>query len=291
LLIQAGLEQNSRSEGNAVSAKPSGRQSRKISVRRPAAHRIPQVASTAVLSGAEQQSINTSVSTLQSRLGLHFELGAIKQHFQFGSFTRGTILSRSMDEQSDIDHMIVFNDASATPQTYLNRLWSFVAHRYATSEVYQSQPTIVLELNHIKFDLVPATINWLGQLQIPNGSGGWQTTNPNNFNATLEAKNKGHRSLIKPTIRLFKFWNATSGFLFPSYELEKWVCSLQFWFLSNQRDYYFAVIDSLGTHYSNTQKINSEITRAKVIVQNTKRYEANGQSALAESEIRKLFRL
>lgn len=252
---------------------------------------LTDLASSAVLSSTEQQSINTSVSTLQSRLGLHFEAGAIKQHFRFGSSTRGTILPRSMDEQSDIDYMIVFNDASATPQTYLNRLRSFVERRYSTSEIYQSQPTIVLELNHIKFDLVPATTNWFGELQIPSGAGGWQTTNPNDLNATLEARNKEHRSLIKPTIRLFKFWSAVSGYVFPSFEMEKWVCGLTFWFPTNQRDYFFAVIDALSTDLTYTQRVNNEITRAKVIVQNTKRYEAEGMPLKAEAEIKKLFRL
>ncbi len=252
---------------------------------------LTDLASHAVLSTIEQQTINTSVSTLQNRLGLHFEAGAIKQHFRFGSSTRGTILPRSMDEQSDIDYMIVFNDASATPQTYLNRLRSFVERRYGSSEIYQSQPTIVLELNHIKFDLVPATTNWFGELQIPNGAGGWQTTNPNDFNATLEARNKEHRSLIKPTIRLFKFWSAADGYVFPSFEMEKWVCGLTFWFQTNQRDYFFAVIDALSTDFSYTQRINNEITRAKVIVQNTKRYEAEGLALEAEAEIKKLFRL
>jgi hypothetical protein len=38
---------------------------------------LTDLASSAVLSGTEQQSINTSVSTLQSRLGLHFEAGVI----------------------------------------------------------------------------------------------------------------------------------------------------------------------------------------------------------------------
>ncbi|MBT9503139.1 MAG: nucleotidyltransferase [Burkholderiaceae bacterium] len=252
---------------------------------------LTEAAGSAVLSTTERSSIETSVATLQARLGLHFQAGVIKQHFRFGSSTRGTILPRSMDEQSDIDYMIVFNDASASPQTYLNRLRSFVERRYGTSEIYQSQPTIVLELNHIKFDLVPATMNWLGQLQIPKGSASWQTTNPNEFNTTLEAKNKEHRSLIKPTIRLFKFWNATSGFVFPSFEMEKWVCGLQFWFSSNQRDYFFSVVENLSTDFSYSQRVNNEITRAKTIVQNVKRYEADGKTVLAEAEIRKLFRL
>ena len=196
-----------------------------------------------------------------------------------------------MDEQSDIDYMVVFSDNNATPQTYLNRLKTFVEKRYSSSEIYQSSPTIVLELNHIKFDLVPATTTWLGDLQIPNGSGGWMTTNPNDFNATLEAKNKEHKSLIKPTIRLFKYWNATSGFPFESFAMEKWVCSLSFWFASNQKDYLFITIDNLSTSNSYAQWVNNEITRAKSIVANVRGYERDDKAALAEREMRKLFRI
>lgn len=252
---------------------------------------LTDTASSAVLSVAEQSSIATSITTLQSRMSLHFDSSTIAQHFRFGSSTRGTILPRSMDERSDIDYMVVFSDSSAIPQTYLNRLKAFVERRYGSSEIYQSSPTIVLELNHIKFDLVPATKTWLGEIQIPNGAGGWTTTNPNDFNATLEAKNKEHKSLIKPTIRLFKYWNATAGFPFQSFEMEKWVCGLSFWFLANQKDYFFAVIDKLSTDSSYSQRVNAEITRAKAIVTNVRKYESDEMPATAEKEIKKLFRL
>lgn len=248
-------------------------------------------ASSAVLSSSEQSSIATSITTLQSRMALHFDSGAIAQHFRFGSSTRGTILPRSMDQKSDIDYMVVFSDTSATPQTYLNRLKTFVERWYGSSEIYQSSPTIVLELNHIKFDLVPATKTWLGELQIPNGPGGWMITNPNDFNTTLEARNKEHKSLIKPTIRLFKYWNATAGFPFQSFEMEKWVCGLSFWFLANQKDYFLAVIENLNTNTSYSQWVNNEITRAKTIVANVRRYEKDEMPVTAENEIKKLFRL
>lgn len=252
---------------------------------------LTETASNAVLSSTEQSSITTSISTLQTRIGLHFASGVIKQHFRFGSSTRGTILPRSMDEHSDIDYMIVFSENNATPQTYLNRLKTFVEKYYSSSDIRQSSPTIVLELNHIKFDLVPATTTWISELQIPNGSGGWMTTNPNDFNATLEAKNKEHKSLIKPTIRLFKYWNATSGFPFESFAMEKWVCGLSFWWLTNQKDYFFAVIENLGTSSSNAQWVNDEITRAKNIVANVRKYEKDEMPVTAENEMKKLFRL
>jgi len=252
---------------------------------------LTETASRAVLSTTEQSSITTSISTLQTRIGQHFASGVIKQHFRFGSSTRGTILPRSMDEHSDIDYMIVFSENNATPQTYLNRLKAFVEKYYRSSDIRQSSPTIVLELNHIKFDLVPATMTWFSELQIPDGSGSWVTTDPNNFNSTLETTNKAHKSLIKPTIRLFKYWNSTAGFPFKSFEMEKWVCGLSFWFPVNQKDYFFAVIDNLNTSSSYTQWVNDEITRAKTIVGNIRQYEKDEMPVTAENEIKKLFRL
>ena len=222
---------------------------------------------------------------------LHFEKGVIKDSFRFGSFTRGTILPRIMDANSDIDYMIVFSENNATPQTYLNRLKAFVENYYKTSEIYQSKPTIVLELNHIKFDLVPAITTWYEGMQIPNNSGGWMSTNPNDFNTTLEDKNKANNSLIKPTIRLMKYWNATSRYPFDSFEMEKWICNLSFWFLTNQKDYLFKVIDSMGTSYQYAQWINDEISRAKRIVDQVRQYENDEMPSTAEKEVRKLFRL
>lgn len=253
---------------------------------------LTDTARSAVLSTTEQSSITTSISTLQKRLEQHFSNGVIKQHFRFGSSTRGTILPRSMDEHSDIDYMVVFSENNATPQTYLNRLRVFVEKYYKTSDIRQSSPTIVLELNHIKFDLVPATTAWLGELQIPDGFGNWMKTNPNDFNAILENKNKQNQSLIKPSIRLFKYWNATAGFPFrSSFEMEKWVCNLGFWLENNLMEYFFKIFDNLNTSLSSSKWVNDEITRAKKIVANVRQYEKAGQPMMAENEIRKLFRL
>lgn len=48
---------------------------------------------------------------------------SIIEGFKFGSFTRKTILPRSVDEKSDVDYMVVFADGGEyTPQTYLDRL-------------------------------------------------------------------------------------------------------------------------------------------------------------------------
>ncbi|MGS3140825.1 hypothetical protein ACB316_21910 [Aeromonas sanarellii] len=91
---------------------------------------------------------------------------------------------------------------------------------------------------------------------------------------------------------LFKYWNATAGFPFrSSFEMEKWVCGLSFWFQTNQKDYFFAVIDNLNTSPSYPQRVNNEITRAKTIVANVRQYEKDEMPVTAENEIKKLFRL
>jgi hypothetical protein len=244
-------------------------------------------ASNAVLSASEQTSINTSISTLQSRINTY--LGTdLSSHFRFGSSTRGTILPRKMDAQSDIDYMIVFKEGGFTPQTYLNRLRRFVDAYYATSEVKQSSPTITLELNHIKFDLVPALLNVFGGYQIPKGPNAWQVTNPNDFNASLTSKNTNNNSLIKPTIRLVKYWNAFNEYVFDSFGLEKWIVDQSYWHISSQRDYLFQTFDKLSVP-TDTQWRKERVERAKKIVADTRAWEAAGYLTSAEIEVKKLI--
>jgi len=243
--------------------------------------------SDAVLSSNEKTSINTSISTLKTRLDGYFGSG-LSTHFTFGSYTRDTILPRSMDGHSDIDYMVVFADGGYQPQTYLDRLKRFVEAKYQTSELYQSSPTIVLELNHIKFELVPALNNWSSGYQIPNGSGGWQQTNPNDFNSTLTAKNTEAGYHLKPAIRLAKFWNAQNGYVFDSYQFEKWIVEQYYWNCLNQRDYLFSIFEKLGLP-TDTMWRKDKVQRAKDIIAAVKKYEADAMPVTAESEIKKLI--
>ncbi len=244
-------------------------------------------ASDAVLSSDEKESINRSISTLQTRLNSYFGTD-LSKHFRFGSSTRETILPRKMDSRSDIDYMIVFASGGYTPQTYLNRLKKFAETYYSTSEIKQSSPSIILELNHIKFDLVPALDDPWGAYKIPNGPQEWQPTNPNDFNDSLVQKNKDNHYLIKPTIRLFKYWNAQNGYIFDSFALEKWIINQGFYYISLQKEYLFAAFDNLGTtNLSQTSK--DKVERAKAIVKEVRKLESDGYPNLAESEVKKLI--
>lgn len=155
---------------------------------------LKSVSSKAVLNGREKKAISTSINTLQQRLNRYFRAELI-EHYRFCSSARGTILPREMDERSDIDYIVVFADKSYVPSTYLNKLKKFVNYYYSSSEVYQSSPTIVLNLNHIKFELVPSIIGFWGGYKIPapaSNYSDWIDTDPNDFNQGLINKNTRH---------------------------------------------------------------------------------------------------
>lgn len=245
-------------------------------------------ASAAVLSGVEKTPIDRSIATINTRIKTYFGDNLVSQ-FRFGSSTRGTILPRSMDDHSDIDYMVVLKEDGSVPQTYLDRIKRFAERYYNRSEIKQSNPSIVLELNHIKFDLVPAITSWLGGYKIPNGTNSWQNTNPNDFNKNLEEKNKNNLSLIKPTIRLAKYWNALNGYVFDSFGFEKWIIDQSFWACINQKDYLFAVFDNLSMSYNSAQWRQDKLQRAKQLIQNVRDYERNGYLQTAENEVKKLI--
>ena len=249
---------------------------------------LDALASSAVLSADEQASINTSIATIKTRLNNYFGL-ALSEQLRFGSSTRGTILPRKMDPNSDIDYMVVFAEGGAVPQTYLDRLRRFAAQYYSTSDIKQSSPSLLLQLNHIKFDLVPAIKAWGGTYQIPNGSSEWQNTNPNDFNGQLDTLNQNEMFKIKPMIRLLKYWNAESGYVYDAYSLEKFVIRLSYHGVINIRDYLFTAFDNLYLSNEEAQWRKDKLKRAKEIITQVRSLEINGYPNLAEVEVKKLI--
>lgn len=254
------------------------------------------LANHAILRDQEKVSVQRSITALQSRLTHHFG-NQISQHFVFGSYSRGTILPRSMDPQSDIDYMVVFADTGLQPQSYLDRLRRFAEIQYARSEVAQSHPTVVLELNHIRFELIPAVQNWFSGLQIPaKGSGyqSWQDTDPNGFNQTLSSANQANGSLIKPLVRVMKYWNATARYPFESYALERHIVAQGYGLsgLLGSRQlagYFFQAVESLEAGWSAPQWKQASVSRLKQLASLARSQERSGNSAQAETTIKRLL--
>lgn len=248
---------------------------------------LSSVASSAILTSDEKSSIATSISTLSSRLTAHFGAEVVGQ-FQFGSSTRGTILPRWMDSSSDIDYLIQFDDETLKPQTYISKLKVFCERYYSSSQIKQSSPTMVLSLNHITFDLVPA----IGTYQIPAPASSytdWVSTYPFGFAAELTEANKKAGNNLKPAIRLLKYWNCRAGYVFTSYSLEKWAAAQYLWNHATVKDCFFSLIEGVDLSWDAAQWKKDKLQRAKDIVIEAKRLESIDCPTLAEQEIKNLI--
>ena len=254
---------------------------------------LDYIANIACVRDTERAFINTSISCLQNRLNMYFR-ESIAEKFVFGSYSRGTILPRRIDQHSDVDYMVVFKESYLRPQSYLDKLRRFVETKYARSEIEQSHPTIQLSLNHIRFELVPA-INLFG-LKIPSKSEGeqvWIDTNPTEFNKKLTEKNQAHRNLIKPLIRCVKFWNASNDYIYESYTLEKKIIDFQFSryeFLSppNLEKYFFEFMNALSLPWSCAEWKYQKLQRTKKILEKIMQCKGYNPSQ-AEVELKKLL--
>lgn len=218
---------------------------------------------------SEQVKIDSSVVTLKSRLINYFGNNVLKI-IEFGSYKRDTILPRQIDENSDVDLMVVFNHSSlgVSPGTYRNYLINFADNKYSRSNVKKSSPTVVLELDHIKYDLVPSyeqKIAWSlnSNIYIPQNDTSWMITDPNGFNAELTRINTMNGYNIKRVIRLLKAWNAKVGYPVKSFMLEQEIARGSFFQMDKSLEgYFFSAINNLsqyqnGQYFSPNQKIVS----------------------------------
>lgn len=254
---------------------------------------LNQKSNELIIRDSEKDSIKKSVDTLKSRLVYHFG-NNIEDKRVFGSYPRGTILPRCYDEGSDVDLMVVFDDKSYQPQTYLNWLRTFVNKYYSSSQIRQSHPTIVLELNHIKFELVPAlNQQWYGY-QIPNkGSDyqSWMYSEPFSFNNEFTQKNIDNYNLIKPLARLVKFWNVKNGRPYYSFKIEEMIKAHYFYGANNNlKGYFYSFMMSLSEwEFAFNSNQYNKIVKTKKVISEAYQDDVDGYPNLAEPNIKKLF--
>ena len=219
-------------------------------------YKLTQLANAYYISfgSAEQRKIDASVATLKARLKLHFG-NDIKSIVEFGSYKRDTILPRQYDDLSDVDLMILFNHGTiqVSPGTYRNYLMRFAEQRYSRSDVKKSSPTVVLQLEHINYDLVPAheESNYLfgsKTIYIPQTDAAWMRTDPLGFNAELTRLNTANAYNLKRVIRLLKAWNAKADYPFASYTLEQELARINYWGCLSLENYFFRAIENLNSY-------------------------------------------
>lgn len=211
----------------------------------------------------EREYINGKIINLKTNLMSWFG-SSISEILVFGSYKRDTILPRKFDKYSDVDILVVFNNAEQerTPETYRTRLKKFAEAKYLTSTVIKDHPSIILEMNKIKFDLVPSrkSSSWFSvTYQIPNKSGYWMDTDPIGFNSSVTEANTKYNYIVKPIIRLFKRWNAWNNYPFSTYDLEQKISTMNFSGDNYQSGFLYVInqLSSSGLSIIGTQKLET----------------------------------
>ncbi|MBN3553306.1 nucleotidyltransferase [Fictibacillus nanhaiensis] len=256
---------------------------------------LSTLSSSLVLSATETANIRTSIENLSRKLNSYFNQGQLHTHFQFGSSTRGTILPRRVDSESDVDYMVVFkNPRGFTPETLLRQLKDFMYTYYNRSEIYKDSPTMVLELNHIKFELVPAIQDAWGNFSIPskqNIFSQWMPTDPLGFNEKITRVNVYNNSRIKPLVRLLKYWNTNKldGYLY-SFDLENMlVQKYNYNSRGSLKEYVYDTFETMTPSYGDSQRFIERLGRAKKIIYEAKWHEQRGYEVQARETIKNLF--
>ncbi|MBC7570048.1 MAG: nucleotidyltransferase [Spirosoma sp.] len=265
------------------------------------------LSSELIITESERIAINGYTDTVKTRLSQHFQTGLIVEQFSFGSFTRKTLMPKKADSESDVDYMVVFNPNKPTlgfyggmtytyyePSTYLNWIKGFVEGKYPRSEIFQSHPTIVLQLSKFKIEIVPAKKDSNDTYEIPaplSDYTKWLVTNPNSFNEIVRKKNTAENSKIRPVIRVMKYWNAQNGYIYSSYDLEQKIVNTYYYNCTTVWDYLRTFVSNISTVYLGITA-TSKVDRLKKICENAYNYESSYWSpnpALAEAEIKKAF--
>lgn len=251
---------------------------------------LNSLSSSLVISNVEKIGIRTSINALENHLRIWGHYVDVVESFAFGSFDRDTILPRWADPDSDVDYLIVFrNPNSYQPQTFLNWLRDFAQSKYPRSYNRQSFPTVVLELNHIRFELVPAVKPW--GFMIPTKEayyGSWQNTDPLTLKKKVISANVINGN-VRPLIRIMKYWNARNGKIYPSFELETMIATRMYWQYSNLEECFYSFVDGLPVRFEYPQYKKNVINRLKYKVRLAQNYQREGRYMLAENTIKSIF--
>jgi len=205
---------------------------------------LTELAQRLVIEPNTKEKIEVSISYLKKEVWGLFQ-NRLSDIVVFGSYDRETIVRTDPDK--DVDIMIVFKKNEFQPDTYLKHIKEFCENKYQRSEIYSDHPTVVLEMEHIKIELVPATYYSETAVKIPAPRSKelkWITASPREYKNKLQSKDKNNKGLILPIIKIFKHWNVNQGKPFASYELEKSIIE-KLYDCATLRDYYFSATNAI----------------------------------------------
>lgn len=225
---------------------------------------LTELSSYLKIGSQKKEKIETSIEFLKRGIWGHFQ-DKLTEVEVIGSFDRDTIIMQNID--ADVDLIVVFKKRELQPDTYLKQLKDFCIKNYPRSEIYQDHPTIAIDMDHIRFEIVPSYFVSETYKKIPAPKSlefKWIDTNPKQFKKHVETKDFNNKGLILPIIRILKYWNSLYGKPFSSYEIEKIIVS-KLYSCITLRDYFFVATTALIESATTENQINrcSELKERK----------------------------
>jgi predicted nucleotidyltransferase len=181
--------------------------------------------------GSEESKRNDESLDVLIKQLLEYFGNDVEEVVPFGSYSRGTKLSKKFDKQSDIDILVKFDNKKddPNPQFYINKLKKFAQLKYPVTSVTKDDSCVVIELHHTKFDLVPSIYgDSYDDIFIPDEDNDWIESDPEKFEKKLTKADKKYNFIVKPIITLIKYWNFSHGSPFRSFDIEDQILDLDF---------------------------------------------------------------
>lgn len=194
---------------------------------------IKRMVDNITVTDRQEETVNTSVDTLDGYLTDEESGLFVEETFTNGSWDRDTIL-RPLD---DVDIFAVLNRDEwvnedgelPNPQTVLTNFKDYLnGLPVYEGKVSQNRPCVTVELTKINFDVLPsfAEENGNGYL-IPNHDlKSWTHSNPKALSQKLEDADAYNDYDLKNVVMAIKYWNRENEKLIPSFQIEESAISL-----------------------------------------------------------------
>lgn len=175
----------------------------------------------------QEESIESSLSNLESHLKDKENNLNVKSTFTNGSYYRDTIL-RPLD---DIDIFAVLNADKwkdefgnlPDPQSVLTKIKKYLNDQSDYKDkVTQDRPCVTVKLSDKNFDVLPSFEQLGGGYLIPNYDlKSWTYAYPEKLTTDLDDVHRLRNYRVKQTVKAAKYWNRENNKLIPSYHIEE----------------------------------------------------------------------
>jgi Second Messenger Oligonucleotide or Dinucleotide Synthetase domain len=163
-----------------------------------------------------------------------------------GSYERGTLVrwERDIDLLAPLSVAESWAPYKDNSRDFLYMVRGKLNDEYATTRVSSRKVAAVLDFTVIRCEVVPAFRRQGGGYLIPDGSGGWQATNPPYHQQLMKAADDTHEGKLKPLVKLMKAWKIANALSLSSLHVE--LLTEQLWRNSTIGDHPSSVASTLA---------------------------------------------